>query len=382
MKTVNIIALTLGAAALAAACQPQVSNSVSTPAGSSNQVVKSVEADLHVATVKSPHGIAFAQGRAYVCNVGSNLLTVIDAATGATESAIVVQQSPSYVAASHDGKKLFVTNGGAGSISIVDLADGNAVTHVPVGPSPDKVHSTHDDKVLYVACAKDNKSVVKVDLTADPIATTSIPVGKAGAHRSLVVLHDMAIAPDSDEKAVALIDGATDAVTSVEVGTKPGAIAVGTFGDRHILVVGNGGAGTASLIDLATKAVVKTLDVGLSPSDAVAVGARVYMTNSGSNTVSVIDVQEQKVIATLSVGKKPVHAFVAPAGGSGPAKQVWIGNDGSSFASVIDADANTVYASVETQVGHHKMAFSADGKKAFITNITSNSTSVIDRTKL
>ncbi|MNY39792.1 hypothetical protein D3C86_1744940 [compost metagenome] len=122
--------------------------------------------------------------------------------------------------------------------------------------------------------------------------------------------------------------------------------------------------------------------MGLAPTDAVAVGARVYLTNSGSNTVSVIDVQEQKVIATLSVGKKPVHAFVAPAGGSGPAKQVWIGNDGSTFASVIDADANTVYASVETQVGHHKMAFSADGKKAFITNITSNSTSVIDRTKL
>lgn len=365
-------------------CQPKLPSDTTPPtADSAPRTLQAVPALSHVPTTKSPHGIAYGNGRIYACNVGSNVLTVINAATGAKETDLTVQQGPTYAASSHDGQRVLVANGASGSVSLVDAA--HAVTHVEgIGLKPDKVHETSDGRYAYVTLVGES-AIAKIDLQATPPGSTKIAVGAAEGHRSLIVLDDMAIAPDSAGNTVQLIDRETDAATAVTVGTKPNAIAVATFDDgaaRRLLVVGNGGSNTASLVDLATKTVVKTLDVGIAPSDAVAVGKYVYLTNSGSNTVSVIDAQARAIVATVPVGKKPVHAFVPPAGGGGPASQVWIGNDGESFVSILDAASHSVHATVECQAGHHKMAFTPDGKKAFITNLASNSVTVIDRTTI
>lgn len=364
-----------------AGCQPKLPGETLPPAGA--KTLLSVQALGHVPATRSPHGITHANGRIYACNVGANVLTVIDAATGAKEADLTVQQGPTYAATSHDGQRVLVVNAASGSLSLVDPAQ--AVTHVAgVGLKPDKVHATSDGRHAYVTLVGEN-AIAKIDLQATPPAITRIAVGAAEGHRSLIVLDDMAIAPDSGGNTVHLIDRATDATTPVTVGTRPNALAVASFVDgspQRLLVVGNGGSHTASLIDLATKRVVKTLDVGIAPTDAVAVGKHVYLTNSGSNTVSVIDTQARAIVATVPVGRKPVHAFVAPSGGGGPANQVWIGNDGESFVSILDAASHGVYATVECQAGHHKMAFTPDGKKAFITNIASNSVTVIDRMTL
>lgn len=363
--------------ALVAGCQPKLPSDTAPPTGGESRAIQAVSAKAHVPTTRSPHGVTVAHGRVYVCNVGSDVLTVLDAATGAKQADLVVQQGPTYAATSHDGARVLVVNGASGSLSLVEA--GGAVTHVAgVGSKPDKVHETSDGRHAYVTLVGES-AVAKIDLQANPPTSAKIPVGAAEGHRSLIVLADMAIAPDSAANTVRLIDRQTDAVHTVTVGTKPNALAVSSFDGRRVLVVGNGGSNTASLIDLATKEVVKTLDVGIAPSDAVAVGQHVYLTNAGSNTVSVIDAKAQAIATTLPVGKKPVHAFVAPTGGGGPTSQVWIGNDGDSFVTLLDATRQTVHATVECQGGHHKMAFSPDGKKAFITNLASNSVTVIDR---
>lgn len=380
------LAPAIAVGALLAGCQPSLPTDTK-PTGdtpSTTQEVQSVAAMATVTTTRSPHGITCAFGKVFVCNVGSNVLSVLNGATGAKEADLTVQQGPGYAATSDDGKRVIALNGASGSISIFgsDLVP----THLlNIGSKPDKVHETHDGHYAYVTLVGE-ANVAKVDLQVTPPTFSKIAVGPAEGHRSLIVLDDMVIAPDSAGNTVRLIATSNDAVTPVTVGTKPNAIAVGYFwadgATKRILVAGNNGANTASLIDLASKTVVKTLDVGIAPSDAVAVGKNVYLTNSGSNTVSVIDVQEQKVVATIAVGTKPVHTFVSPPGGGGPASQVWIGNDGESFVSVIDTATNKVFAKVEVQAGHHKMAFTPDGKKAFITNLSSNSVSVIDRTTI
>lgn len=380
IRTILAPAIALGLV-LTLGCQPRLPHENAPPEGSSPSI-QTVAALAHVPTTRSPHGIAYLDGRVYACNVGSDVLTVVNATTGAKEADLAVQQGPTYAAASHDGSRLYVVNGASGSLSVVDAA--HAVTHVAgVGSKPDKVHDTSDGRHAYVTLVGEN-AIAKVDLQAVPPAVKKIAVGAAEGHRFLLVLDDMVIVPDSGGNTVRLIDPATEAATAVTVGTKPNAMAVGTYAadgtTRRMLVVGNGGSNTASLIDLSSKSVVKTLDVGIGPTDAVAVGKHVYLTNSGSNTVSVLDVQEQKVAATVAVGKKPVHAFVAPSG-SGPS-QVWIGNDGESYVSVIDTTTQAVQAKVECQAGHHKMAFTPDGKRAFITNIASNSLTVVDRTSI
>lgn len=379
MKTARGIALGLCLALVG--CQPKTPSEAPPP--SAGATLQSVAALAHVPTTKAPHGIAWANGRIYVCNVGSDVLTVLDAATGEKQADLTVQQGPTYAAASHDGTRLLVVNGASGSLSVID-ADQSVLTIEGLGTKPDKVHETEDGHHAYVTLVGES-AIAKVDLQASPPTVTKIPVGPAEGHRALVVLDDMVIAPNSAGNSVALIDRATDEVTSVSVGTKPGAVAVASYSEggatRRVLVVGNGGSGTSSLVDLASKQVVETLEVGLNPSDAVAVGRYVYLTNSGSNTVSVLDVQGQTKVADIPVGTRPVHAFVPPAGG-GPAGQVWIGCDGESFATILDTATRTAYARVECQGGHHKMAFTPDGKKAFITNLASNSVTVVDRTNI
>src|SRR6185295_14004503 len=61
--------------------------------------------------------------------------------------------------------------------------------------------------------------------------------------------------------------------------------------------------GTVSVIDTATNAVVKAIDVGLHPTGMALSpdGSRLYVTNANSDTVSVVDTAADAVVRTLHV---------------------------------------------------------------------------------
>src|SRR5688572_27436047 len=58
--------------------------------------------------------------------------------------------------------------------------------------------------------------------------------------------------------------------------------------------------------------------------------------------------------------------------------EVWIPNDGSASLSVIHDGDGTVIATVPAGTGHHKIAFTPDGKYAFATNIRSSNVTMVD----
>jgi YVTN family beta-propeller protein len=64
-------------------------------------------------------------------------------------------------------------------------------------------------------------------------------------------------------------------------------------------------AGQVSVIDLKTKAVVKTIAVGKQPEKLLVVGNRLYVTNNGGNTVSVINTTTDVLEGTIEVGDGP-----------------------------------------------------------------------------
>lgn len=96
--------------------------------------------------------------------------------------------------------------------------------------------------------------------------------------------------------------------------------------------VANSNAGTVSVIDTSSDAVVATLAVGATPaSPAVSADAsRVYVPNTGSDTVSVLSVATNAVVGTIAVGDAPTCAVVTPDG-----ERVYVGC-GSGLVSVID----------------------------------------------
>ena len=87
----------------------------------------------------SPRGLALTPDgtRAYVANVISNNVSVIDTSTKTVVGTpIPVGDSPFLVAVTPDGKHVYVTNLASNSVSVIDTASGTVAATVPVGSNP------------------------------------------------------------------------------------------------------------------------------------------------------------------------------------------------------------------------------------------------------
>ena len=76
---------------------------------------------------------------------------------------------------------------------------------------------------------------------------------------------------------------------------------------QEFAYISNGKSNTVSVIDLRTFRLAKTLHVGLSP-DGIAANSKkneIYVVNTGSANVSVIDAQANTVVATIGVHATP-----------------------------------------------------------------------------
>jgi YVTN family beta-propeller protein len=109
-------------------------NSVQVLDPASDKVVASIETGVspHVAALfrGAPAGTAVVQG--------PGELLLFDPATNRPLRTIAVGRQPHWIAASADGRTVYVTNEGSNDVTIVDLARG-ATASVPVGNAPRKV---------------------------------------------------------------------------------------------------------------------------------------------------------------------------------------------------------------------------------------------------
>ncbi len=161
--------------------------------------------------------------------------------------------------------------------------------------------------------------------------------------------------------------------SSITMGSSPSGVAVNADGTRAYVT--NQGAGTVSVIDTASGAVVSTITVGSSPS-AVALspdGTRAYVANRGAGTVSVINTANGAVVTTVKVGVNPTDVAVTPDG-----TRVFVVNSGAGTVTKIDATTNKVtVAAIKVGNGSSSIAITPDGKYALVTNKTDNTVSVI-----
>ena len=107
---------------------------------------------------------------------------------------------------------------------------------------------------------------------------------------------------------------------------------------------------------------------------------RLYVTMPLINAVAVVRTEDWKVDTTLSVGLRPTHIVMAPDGES-----VWV-TDGevggaAGGVTVLDPAKRVVVARLVTGRGRHALAFTDDGRLAFLSNEAGGSVSVIDAAK-
>jgi YVTN family beta-propeller protein len=102
-----------------------------------------------------------------------------------------------------------------------------------------------------------------------------------------------------------------------------------------------------------------------------------YVTNGGSDTVTVLDVVNVRVDRELAVGRDPVAVAASPT-----RNEIYVVDAGAPGAngsvSVIDAEHNTVVATIAVHRQPLSIDVDADGARAYVANSGSNSVSVID----
>ncbi len=152
---------------------------------------------------------------------------------------------------------------------------------------------------------------------------------------------------------------------------------------REYVYVTNGGSGTVTVLDVVNLRLDRELQVGQNP---VAVAAsptlnEVYVVNSGpvtgSGSISVINAEINTVVATIPLHKQPVSIEVDTAG-----KMAYVANSGSNSVSVVDLKNRRELAQVG--VGEQPVAarLSPDDKTLVVANHRGNSVSIVDATSL
>jgi len=113
----------------------------------------------------------------YVAEAGAGQVAVVDLATGSVSARIPLEGSPTGLALSPDGARLFVTDASPrGKVYIVATAGATPVGSIVVGHTPYAVAASPDGQTLY-ACNRFDNNVAVVSLTAGRVVTT-IPVGR------------------------------------------------------------------------------------------------------------------------------------------------------------------------------------------------------------
>jgi YVTN family beta-propeller protein len=179
-----------------------------------------------------------------------------------------------------------------------------------------------------------------------------------------------------DAGAVLVLDAGTlETKSTIRVGRVPAEV---TFTkDGSYAFVANGTSDDVTVIDARTKVVAKTIGVDREPVGAwPGADGLMYVDCEVAKTVKAIDPKTLDVIRTYALGFTPGFAAVPPS----RTEELWVTNTDAGKIVFNRTAADAKLAEVETGSGAHALAFTPDGKTAFVTNQLSGSVSVVDAT--
>ena len=325
----------------------------------------------------TPAGIAVTPDNrfAYVANnnndtiPGGNTVSVINLKTNTVKTTI---SDPSFnqpytVTINSTGTKVYITNSNGTTVSIIDTASNKVIGTITGFDGPSGFGITPDGNTAYVnnygapgGAGSGNATTVRVvDLKTNTIVGPPITVGLAPA--------GLAVTPN------------------------------GLFVYVINYVDGNPGTGTISIIKTSDNTVVGTI-TGFSGPFGIAItpdGKYAYVTNFGSNnfspvgnTVSVVDLKSNTIIKDIKLGTQPSGIAITPDGLLAYVSNyntLYLGPNftnltaGIGIVNIIEIATNKVLCTIiVVDKSPANVAISPDGKRAYVTNYTSNNVSVIN----
>lgn len=288
----------------------------------------------------------------------------------------------------HDA--LFVVNGGDNTISVIDTERNELVDTIRLKDAsfPHHLYLNADTSQMVLA-------VPGVDLSMGHSGGAHHPEGAMGAvllldastgatlrARSLAATnHNAIFSPDgqevwtsqaTDSGAVLVLDATTLEVKQrVDVGQGPAEV---TFSaDGRSAFVANGGSGSVTVIDVDSKTVLDTIEVGQTPVGAwQGSNGIAYVDNEGSKSLTAIDTVSLEILNTYDLGFTPGMAALGPDG------EVWVTDADNGAVVLLSASDGSTSAEITTGAGAHGIVFSADGSFAYVSNQSDGTVSVTD----
>jgi YVTN family beta-propeller protein len=300
-----------------------------------------------------------------VLNKEEAALVIVDPATKNVVGRVPTGEGPHEVTVSTDGKLAFVGNYGTGpapghTISVIDLVARKELRRVDVAPLQ-RPHGIffYDGKAYFTAEA--NRLIARYDPAANRI-DWMMGTGQAGTHMVLV---------SRDGAKMFTANIGSDSITVMERGANPMAwnatvvpVGKGPEGidlspDEKEIWTAHSRDGGVSIVDVAAKKVVQTLDLQTKRSNRLKFtpdGKLALVSDLDAGELVVVDAPARKEIKRLKLGKSPEGILVAPDG-----MHAYVAVNGDNFVSIVDLKTLAEIGRIQTGTGPDGMAW-ATGK--------------------
>jgi len=293
--------------------------------------------------------------RVYVPNGHSDTVSVIDPATFKVIDTFAVGAMPQHVVPSYHLDMLYVNNNNGNSLTPIDPRTGQPGTAIPV-EDPYNLYFTPDGKYAVVMAERDSQIDFRDPVTWQVVKSIEIP-HKGVNHADFTADGHTMIASCEFSGWVVRIDLTTLTYTGeVNVGGQP--IDVRSSPDGSVMYVANqvkdgGGVSVVDPVTMNERAFIKT-GAGAHGEYPSRDGTKLYVSNRSAGSVSVIDFATNAVVATWTIpgGGSPDMGGVSTDG-----TQLWLSGRYNDVVYVFDTTTGGVLAKIHVGSGPHGLAY-------------------------
>lgn len=295
-----------------------------------------------------------------VLNKEDATLSFIDPSNGRTTATVSVGAGPHEVAVSRDGKLAVVTNYGAqtpgNSLSVIDLAARRETRRVNLGTLQRPHGIAIPDPASAYFTSEVARGVGRLDLATNEVEW-KLPTDQERTHMVVASADGRTLfTANIQSDSVSILQLAADgSATQSRVTTGRGPEGLDLSPDQKQLWTANSGDGSVSVIDVATRRLVRTFDVGTKRSNRLKFtpdGRTVLISDLGTGELVVVDVATQQPRARLTLGAGASGILIPPGGG-----RAYVALAGEKRIAVVELASLQVGDRIETGRGPDGMAW-------------------------
>ncbi|MFC5652467.1 beta-propeller fold lactonase family protein [Paenibacillus solisilvae] len=145
------------------------------------------------------------------------------------------------------------------------------------------------------------------------------------------------------------------------------------------LYVANGDTNSVSVVDAASRKVIKEIAVGKEPKQLTVSldGRTLYVTCRYADSVEWVDIESGKLLGTLKTGIEPIGIVQSPDG-----TLLYVSNYRSGTVSVVDTEKRKILSQLAAGDNPRAVALSADGKSLYVSDYLNANTLAFDTVSL